>query len=119
MNISSTSSFTPFQGILSYNMSKAALDHFTRTMATNLMFEGVKVNSVNPATVRTDIHYSKGYDDAKVQEYYDHVTEKQPLGGVIEADQIAEAVLMVTSEKLGSLTGQTIVVDGGRSQHPV
>ena len=39
---------------------KAALDHFTRTMATNLMFEGVKVNSVNPATVRTDIHYSKG-----------------------------------------------------------
>ena len=41
-------------------MSKAALDHFTRTMATNLMFEGVKVNSVNPATVRTDIHYSKG-----------------------------------------------------------
>ena len=62
MNISSTSSFTPFQGILSYNMSKAALDHFTRTMATNLMFEGVKVNSVNPATVRTDIHYSKGKD---------------------------------------------------------
>ena len=60
MNVSSTSSFTPFQGILSYNMSKAALDHFTRTMATNLMFEGVKVNSVNPATVRTDIHYSKG-----------------------------------------------------------
>ena len=60
VNISSTSSFTPFQGILSYNMSKAALDHFTRTMATNLMFEGVKVNSVNPATVRTDIHYSKG-----------------------------------------------------------
>ena len=60
MNISSTSSFTPFQGIPSYDMSKAALDHFTRTMATNLMFEGVKVNSVNPATVRTDIHYSKG-----------------------------------------------------------
>ena len=65
VNISSTSSFTPFQGILSYNMSKAALDHFTRTMATNLMFEGVKVNSVNPATVRTDIHYSKGNRNIK------------------------------------------------------
>ena len=115
-------------------MSKAALDHFTRTMATNLMTCGVKVNSINPATVRTDIHYSKGYDDAKVQEYYDHVTEKQPLGrlgnesasfksfflgGVIEPQQIAEAVLMITDDKLGSLTGQTIVIDGGRSQHPV
>ena len=38
-------------------MSKAALDHFTKTMATNLMTEGVRVNSINPATVRTDIHY--------------------------------------------------------------
>ena len=41
-------------------MSKAALDHFTKTMATNLMTEGVRVNSINPATVRTDIHYLKG-----------------------------------------------------------
>ena len=41
-------------------MSKAALDHFTKTMATNLMTEGVRVNSINPATVRTDIHYQKG-----------------------------------------------------------
>ena len=47
-------------GVFIFESEKAALDHFTRTMATNLMFEGVKVNSVNPATVRTDIHYSKG-----------------------------------------------------------
>jgi len=119
VNISSTSSFTPFQGILSYNMSKAALDHFTRTMATNLMFEGVKVNSVNPATVRTDIHYSKGYSEEQVQEYYNKVNKSQPLGGVIEPEQIANAVLMICSDQMPSLTGQTIIIDGGRSQHPV
>jgi len=119
VNISSTSSFTPFQGILSYNMSKAALDHFTRTMATQLMFEGVKVNSVNPATVRTDIHYSKGYSEEQVQEYYNKVNKSQPLGGVIEPEQIANAVLMICSDQMPSLTGQTIIIDGGRSQHPV
>merc|ERR1711953_486108 len=110
VNISSTSSFTPFQGILSYNMSKAALDHFTRTMATNLMTQGVKVNSVNPATVRTDIHYSKGYSEEQVQEYYNKVNKSQPLGGVIEPEQIANAVLMICSDQMPSLTGQTIVI---------
>jgi len=119
INISSTSSFTPFQGILSYNMSKAALDHFTKTMATNLMTEGVRVNSINPATVRTDIHYQKGYNDEQVEDYYRQVTEKQPLGGVIEPEQIAEAAWMMTSPALPSLTGQLFIVDGGRSQHPV
>ena len=33
-------------------MSKAALDHFTKTMAHSLQAEGVRVNSINPATVR-------------------------------------------------------------------
>ena len=100
-------------------MSKAALDHFTRTMATNMMSQGVKVNSINPATVPTDIHYSKGYNDDQVNEYYKKVEKSQPLGGLIEPEQIAKAVIMVTSSDLPSLTGQTIVVDGGRSQHPV
>ena len=119
-------------GILSYNMSKAALDHFTKTMATNLMTEGVRVNSINPATVRTDIHYLKvpkicihifivflGYDDKQVNDYYEKVTEKQPLGGVLEPEQIATAALMLASNDLPSLTGQLLIIDGGRSQHPV
>ena len=46
--------------MLSYGMSKAALDSFTKTMASDLMSEGVRVNSINPATVRTDIRYQIG-----------------------------------------------------------
>ena len=59
------------------------------------------------------------YNDAQVEEYYQKVNKSQPLGGLIDPEQIAKAVLMVTSDNLSSLTGQTIIVDGGRSQHPV
>ena len=63
--------------------------------------------------------FNSGYNDEQVEDYYRQVTEKQPLGGVIEPEQIAEAAWMMTSPALPSLTGQLFIVDGGRSQHPV
>ena len=47
-------------------MSKAALDHFTKTMAHSLQAEGVRVNSINPATVRKLFRFF----------FYDHLSKK-------------------------------------------
>jgi len=65
------------------------------------------------------INHKLGYNDEEVDKYYEHVTEKQPLGGVIEPEQIATAAAMLASTDLPSLTGQLLIIDGGRSQHPV
>ena len=60
-----------------------------------------------------------GYNDSQVEEFYDKIAVKQPLGGVIEPEEIAEAALVLSSSRFPHLTGQFLVVDGGRSQHPV
>jgi len=67
----------------------------------------------------TGLYVRLGYNEDEVNKYYQKVEKAQPLGGVIEPEQIAKTVTMITSSDLPSLTGQTIIVDGGRSQHPV
>ena len=59
------------------------------------------------------------YNDEQVNDYYAQMLKKQPLVGVIEPEQIKNAAIMLASDKLPSLTGQLIIIDGGRSQHPV
>lgn len=48
VNVSSVCGMRPFEGLLGYCMSKAALDQFTKCMALELIGKGVRVNSINP-----------------------------------------------------------------------
>lgn len=48
VNVSSVCGMRPFEGLLGYCMSKAALDQFTKCTALELIGKGVRVNSVNP-----------------------------------------------------------------------
>lgn len=53
VNVSSVNGIRAFPNVLAYNMSKAAVDHFTRCAALELAAKGVRVNAVNPGvTVR-------------------------------------------------------------------
>jgi NAD(P)-dependent dehydrogenase (short-subunit alcohol dehydrogenase family) len=52
-----------FPGVLAYNMSKAAVDQFTRTVALELADKGVRVNAVNPGVIVTDIHKRGGMSE--------------------------------------------------------
>ena len=54
--------FPKFPGVLAYNMSKAALDQFTRCVALELAPKQVRVNSVNPGVVITEVHRRAGMD---------------------------------------------------------
>ena len=50
-------------GVLSYNMSKAALDHFTRSVAVELAPAGVRCNAVNPGVIVTNCHRNAGLSE--------------------------------------------------------
>ena len=52
-----------FPGVVAYNMSKAALDQLTRTSALEVAAQGVRINSVNPGVIVTDVHKKSGMSE--------------------------------------------------------
>nr|XP_053651488.1 dihydroanticapsin 7-dehydrogenase-like [Cherax quadricarinatus] len=63
VNISSVTGLRAFSGVVAYNMSKAAVDHLTRTVALEVASRGVRVNAVNPGVIVTEVHKNAGMND--------------------------------------------------------
>lgn len=63
VNVSSVTGTRSFPGVLSYCMSKAALDQFTKCVALELADKGVRVNSVNPGVIVTNFHRRAGVSE--------------------------------------------------------
>jgi len=63
VNVSSVTGLRSFPGVLSYCVSKAGLDQFTRCVALELAPKGVRVNAVNPGVTVTELHRRGGMDD--------------------------------------------------------
>jgi NAD(P)-dependent dehydrogenase (short-subunit alcohol dehydrogenase family) len=92
-----------------YCASKAALDGLMRALAVELA-PGVRVNSILPGAIRTAMS-EKGFADAAIVE---KLKRDYPLG-IGEPKDIAEAIDFLISHKSRWLTGQEIVIDGGRT----
>ena len=65
VNISSVNGIRSFPGVLAYNVSKAAVDQFTRCIALELAPKQVRVNSVNPGVTITELQKRGGLSDEK------------------------------------------------------
>lgn len=114
VNISSVGSFRPSIGYLSYSMSKAALDQFTRCVALELADKGVRVNSVNPGIVDTDFHVTNGLDPKDYPATLQYMNTQHPLGKVATTDDVVQAILFFAdNSKASHITGTCLPVDGG------
>jgi NAD(P)-dependent dehydrogenase (short-subunit alcohol dehydrogenase family) len=114
VNVSSVTGLRAFPGLASYCASKAALDHLTRAAALDLAPKGVRVNAVNPGVVVTNLHRRGGMDEARYAVFLEHAKETHPLGRPGTADEVADLIAFLLSEKSGWITGETIAIDGGR-----
>lgn len=114
VNVSSVAGPRVFPGILSYCVSKAGLDQLTRAAAIELAPRGVRVNAVNPGVVVTNLHLRSGMDDAQYAGFLDHSRQTHPLGRPGEPAEVAELILWLASARSGWITGETVVIDGGR-----
>ncbi|MEV0251738.1 SDR family oxidoreductase [Nocardia sp. NPDC050712] len=92
-----------------YSASKAAVHNLARTLGAELAPRGIRVNSVSPGYIDTEMYRGANPDtDA------DAVNAAQvPLGTIGHADDVAAAVAFLASEDASYITGQDIVVDGG------
>jgi len=114
VNISSVTGTRAFPGILSYCVSKAGLDQLSRVLALELAEYGVRVNTINPGVVQTNLHKNGGMDDKKYIEFLKHSETTHPLGRVGQANEIANLILFLSSDKAGWITGVNCNIDGGR-----
>jgi NAD(P)-dependent dehydrogenase (short-subunit alcohol dehydrogenase family) len=114
VNVSSVTGLRSFPGILSYSVSKAAIDQLTRCAALDLASRGVRVNAVNPGVVVTNLHRRSGMEEARYAAFLDRSRETHPLGRPGEAHEIADLIVFLASERSGWITGETISIDGGR-----
>jgi NAD(P)-dependent dehydrogenase (short-subunit alcohol dehydrogenase family) len=89
-----------------YNVSKAALIHLTKILASELA-PGVRVNAIAPGLVRTD------FARALWEPAEDAVARTMPLQRIGEPADIAGAALFLASDLASWVTGEVLVVDGG------
>lgn len=116
VNISSMSSERA-GGSIAYCASKAGVDMLTKYMAQELGKYNIRVNSVNPAAVYTNIYVASG---DYTQEGYDKWSEEKaplyPLGRIGDAKKdLAPTIEFLLSDKSLWTTGAIYLVDGGKS----
>jgi 3-oxoacyl-[acyl-carrier protein] reductase len=114
VNVSSTAGLLPNHFALAYSVSKGALVHLTKTLAKELGKDGITINSVCPGIVRTAMHEAYHRSDIELEAFYAKRGAAFPLGRVGEPQDVAGAIRYLLSEEAAWVTGDTLVVDGGR-----
>ncbi|HET7619032.1 MAG TPA: glucose 1-dehydrogenase [Vicinamibacterales bacterium] len=114
VHVSSVTGQRSFPGVLAYCVSKAGIDHLTRCAALELAPSGVRVNAVNPGVVVTNLHRRSGMTEESYTAFLERSKGTHPLGRPGQADEIAELIVFLSSDRAGWITGETISIDGGR-----
>ena len=111
VNMSSVNGTLAIASIASYNASKGAINQLTRVMALSLADQGVRVNAVAPGTIATELARSAVLtsEEAKAR-----ILSRTPMKRLGEPAEIADAVAYLLSEAASYVTGEILVVDGGR-----
>jgi len=114
VNVSSVTGLRAFPNVLAYCVSKAGVDQLTRCAALEMAPHGVRVNAVNPGVVVSNLHRRSGMNDESYAGFLERSKTTHPLGRAGSADEIAELIAFLASDRAGWITGETISIDGGR-----
>ncbi len=111
VSLSSLGSIRYLENYTTVGVSKAAVESLTRYLAVELAPKGIVVNAVSGGAVDTDAltHFPNR------EELLKDAAERTPAGRMVEADDLAKAVMFLLSDDSSMICGQTIIVDGGIS----
>jgi NAD(P)-dependent dehydrogenase (short-subunit alcohol dehydrogenase family) len=112
--IINTTSETTYEGsklLLDYSSTKGAIVGFTRSLAKNLVKDGIRVNAVAPGPIWTPLNPFGGQPKEKIPEF----GKDTPMGRPGQPNEVAPSFLFLACEDASYMTGQVLHPDGGNT----
>ena len=98
-----------------YAATKAAFLNLAKTLSSELMPRGVRLNAVSPGPVETPLYDKLGIPDAYREQVNNEIVASIPMGRFGKPDEVAKAVVYLASDESAWTVGSEIVIDGGRT----
>ena len=121
VNICSVNAKLPDPAVIDYSSAKAALASFSKALSKELGPQGIRVNTISPGPVATDLWLGSG----GVADTVAHATGASPdavvsqaahssvTGRFTQPSEVADLVLLLASDRTANVTGADITIDGG------
>jgi NAD(P)-dependent dehydrogenase (short-subunit alcohol dehydrogenase family) len=124
VTVSSVNSFLPDPAIIDYTASKAALTNFSKALSKEVGPRGVRMNTVSPGPVETELWLGpQGVaatvakatltDPAQAREQVVQSQGGFATGRFTRPEEVADLVLFLASDRAANITGSDFVIDGG------
>lgn len=110
LNVSSNHAFLTMPGLFPYNAVKAGINGMTRALALELGPDAITVNTINPGWIEVDRTRAELGDD------YERTETLHPVGRLGTPADVAGVAAFLASDDATFLTGESVLIDGGRSQ---
>jgi NAD(P)-dependent dehydrogenase (short-subunit alcohol dehydrogenase family) len=110
VNTSSVAGVIAFPGIEVYAASKHAVIGMTKSAAVEFAKQGIRINAVLPAAIETDM-YRRFVGEKR--EFIEALKAQHPIGRIGTADEVANVVIWLSSNKSSFVVGHSLLVDGG------
>ncbi len=111
VNMSSVNAVLAIPNIASYNVSKGGINQLTRVMALALVDHGIRVNAVAPGTIATELAAKAVLTSEEAKK---KIMSRTPMKRLGEPSEVADVVAFLASDASSYITGEIVVVDGGR-----
>ena len=114
INITSVHQLIPKPHYIPYATAKAGVEMMTKTLASELAKSNIRANAVAPGAIETPMNILLDENEAAL-----HKTLTQiPMGRIGSAEEVANAVQFLASDRASYITGTTLYVDGGMTLYP-
>ena len=119
INLGSINAYTGMPNTAVYAASKAALNSYTRTAATELAPKKIRVNVINPGPVSTPIFGKTGMPEEQLNGFAEAMQNRIPLKRFGQPEDVAKLVSFLASDDASFITGSEYNIDGGMNINPL
>ena len=111
--LSSVLASTVSPGLSVYSGSKAAVNAIVKTAALELASRKIRVNSISPGAIDTELFSKMGMDDEALNGMTDYLIGLTPIGRIGKPAEIGHLVAFLSSDEASFITGADHIIDGG------